>query len=468
MAISRRQFLTNAGIVTAGSLFAPSWLRNPFVRQALAQSMGNRYFVIIFLDGGNDGLNTVVPIDDGSLGTLRTAYEAARSDGVLRLAEADLLATQIGNDPQTATPLALHPGFTGLKNLYDLGKVAVVQGCGYPDPNLSHDTSRRKWQSGRPIGALPASGWVGQYLTTQYGALDIPAVTASSSIAGELNQNVTGVLGIGDLSDFGFPYDDYDVADNVAKKAVFDALYATARLSPQAIFSRVGSIGASALAATEVFPAVYDQYLSDRATWNTQYMTNRSGTKQALRDIAACIYGNVNMQTQARFFQLSNGGYDTHGDQGTTDPNSSHFRLHKEIGDAVEIFYNDLDDMGVADRCTVMVWSEFSRRIFENESGGTDHGTQGPMFVIGGSVNGGVYGNHPDVNEASLDDDGNTVYSQAAADPHRSTDFRDVYGTILKHWMNVADPSTILPLDPVGNDPDTYWRTANFDMGFLT
>ncbi|HYD48570.1 MAG TPA: DUF1501 domain-containing protein, partial [Terriglobales bacterium] len=301
-----------------------------------------------------------------------------------------------------------------------------------------------------------------------YGTLQIPAVTADRSIAAELQQTATSVLGIDDLRNFGFPYDDYDDDDNDAKDDAFAALYAAAQASAQPTFSRVGSVGSAALTAAHLYPQAYADYASDRGAWNTLYNTNRTGVKSSLRDIAACIYGCVNGQLGNRVFQLANGGYDTHGDQGTTDPTHQHYRLHKRVGDALELFFNDLEDMGVAEKVTVMVWSEFSRRVIQNDSNGTDHGTQGPMFVIGGAVNGGVYGNHPDINGAALDNNGNTIYSQAAGNPHRSTDFRDVYGTILKHWLGVPNPATILPLDSAGFDADTYWRTANFDLGFLS
>jgi uncharacterized protein (DUF1501 family) len=118
------------------------------------------------------------------------------------------------------------------------------------------------------------------------------------------------------------------------------------------------------------------------------------------------------------------------------------------------------------DRTTVLVWSEFSRRVPQNDNG-TDHGSQGPMFVIGGKVNGGVYGNHPNINDAALDDEGNTRYHHTG-DDHDSTDFRDVYGAVLKHWVNVPAPTvaTLLPTDtvPGGGDPTRYWTTADFDM----
>ena len=172
---------------------------------------------------------------------------------------------------------------------------------------------------------------------------------------------------------------------------------------------------------------------------------------------------NVN----ARFFELRNGGYDTHSDQGGGSTDSQHYKLHREVGDAIELFYEDCADMGVADKICIVTWSEFARRIEQNDNG-TDHGSQGPMFVIGGSVNGAVYGNHPNISSDALDDDGNTVYSQAADDPFRSTDFRDVYGTLLKNWLNVPE-GTILSsvLTPDVGSPGSNWTVPNFDLGFI-
>ncbi len=117
------------------------------------------------------------------------------------------------------------------------------------------------------------------------------------------------------------------------------------------------------------------------------------------------------------------------------------------------------------EKVVVMVFSEFSRRIIQNDNG-TDHGTQGPMFLLGPAVNGGVVGNHPNIDPLVVEDNnGNTVYSQAAADPFRSTDFRDVYGTILRHWINVGDPALdlILPAD-MEPDPAEYWTVRNFNL----
>ncbi|TMA80295.1 MAG: DUF1501 domain-containing protein [Deltaproteobacteria bacterium] len=470
MAITRRQFLKRSGAVSAAALLGPSLFTNPFVRRALADTIGDRYLVVLFLDGGNDGLNTVVPVDDGG-GSLRTAYEAARLTGTggLRLTPSDLGTTLIGADPNTGSQLGLHPGCTGFKQLYDAGKLAVIQGCGYPDYSLSHDQSRAIWMAGDPSTPGGAAGWVGKHLAANYVGSEIPAVCISDRIAGELRQSTTSVLAVGRLRDLGFPYDDVSGDDLAAKRAAVAALYDTAGSGTQSTIRYIGESGTATLLASESYPALDDLYVTDRSAFNDAYDTVNRSTARDLREIAKMIYGVKQgaANVHARFFQLANGGYDTHSDQGAADPAGQHYGLHKEVGDSLKVFYDDLADMGVADKVCLVVWSEFSRRVPQNDSG-TDHGSQGPMFVIGGAVTGGVYGNHPNIDPAALDDNGNTVYSQAAGG-FRSTDFRDVYGTILKHWLNVPAPtilSSVLPVD--GGDPDTQWTAPNFDMGFLT
>ena len=470
MAITRRQFLKRSSAVSAAALLGPGLFTNPFVRRAFADTIGDRYLVVLFLDGGNDGLNTVVPVDDGG-GSLRTAYEVARLTGTggLRLTPADLAGTLIGTDPNTGAQLALHPGFaTGFKPLYDLGKLAVIQGCGYPNYSLSHDESRAIWRAGDPGTNGGAPGWVGKHLAANYVGNEIPGVCIGDSVTGDFRQGTTSVLSVGRVRDLGFPYDDISSDDIAAKRAAFAALYDSAGAVAQSTIHYVGESGTSTLLASESYPALDDLYVNDRPAFNDAYDTVNKSTARDLREIAKMIYGVKNgvPNVHARFFQLSNGGYDTHSDQGAADPAGQHFGLHKELGDSIKVFYDDLADMGVADKVCLVVWSEFSRRVPQNESG-TDHGSQGPMFVVGGGVTGGVYGNHPNIDDAALDDNGNTVYAQSAGG-FRSTDFRDVYGTILKHWLNVPEPtilSSILPID--GGDPSTKWTTSNFDLGFL-
>lgn len=475
MAITRRRFLSRSGLVAAGSVLAPSLFAHPLVRRAFADTIGDRYFVVIYLDGGNDGLNTVSPIDDGSSFNLRAAYEQARDTGAggLRLSSSQLLGTPSGAPPlvdaSSGTPLGLHPGLAGLHRLYAEGKVAVIQGCGYPSYSLSHEEARAIWERAAPFGTSLPGGWLGRYLAANYGGSDIPAVNVKSTLAGEFRQSATSVLTFDNVRDFGFPYDTAFNSDRDEKRAALLALFEDAAASPQDSLSYLGNGGRATLLSSESYPALHGLYQADRASFDAAYGALGTSLALDLREMAKVIYGVSNgaPNVHARFFQATNGGYDTHSDQGGGEPDGQHTRLHREVGDAVELFYQDCVDMGVADELCILIWSEFSRRVEQNDNG-TDHGSQGPVFVIGGSVNGGVYGNHPDIRRASLERDGNTRYSQAAGDPFRSTDIRDVYGTILTRWLNMPEStvrSAVLPTD--SGNPDTRWTTPNFDLGFL-
>lgn len=473
MALTRRQFIKRTGMFAAGSFLGSSLFRNPLLQKALADTIGDRYFVVIFLDGGNDGQNTVVPIT----GALRPWYETARVTGAggLRLpGTRSLLTAGSMLDPNTGGQIGLHPGLQGLMDLYNLGKVAVVQGCGYPDYNLSHEVSANIWETADPLGTNGyGTGWMGRYLGANYGPSEIPGVCIRSSIGGEFQTNATSVLAINRLEYFGFPYDYWFTEDDSFKREAFYDLCAQAIGSPVPLIDGLGNGGRATLLSSESYPALHTDYTEDpvlsRPTFDALYSALDSSMGDAMREVAKIIYGVERgvPNVSSRFFEVRNGGYDTHSDQGTDDDDASHYQLHREVGDAIKVFYDDCADMGVADKVCVMVWSEFSRRIEQNDNG-TDHGSQGPMFVIGGKVNGGVYGNHANIEPSAIDDEGNTVYSQAPGNGFRSTDFRDVYGTILKHWLNMPPAqisSAILPADtPAPGDEDEYWTQPNFDL----
>jgi uncharacterized protein (DUF1501 family) len=225
------------------------------------------------------------------------------------------------------------------------------------------------------------------------------------------------------------------------------------------------------LLSGENYPLLDSLYETDRPTENQWYTAANSSLARDLREVAKVMYGVATGQpnVDARFFQVVNGGYDTHSGQGGAT--GFHHDLHKELGDAVRIFMEDLRTMPgtVADRTLIVVWSEFGRRVHQNHNG-TDHGSQSPMFAIGGAVNQGVYGNHPNIAPTAHDESGNTPYVQdpAIPNPYRSTDFRDVYGTILTKWLNMPDAvvlADVLAVD--GGDPEFYWTNPNFDLGFV-
>jgi uncharacterized protein (DUF1501 family) len=453
----------------AGTFVGSGLLRNPLLRKAMADVIGDRYFIVLFLDGGNDGLNTIIPYDNGG-GSLRTDYQTARGTGAggLRLLPGNLLVPSSGPamlDPNTSAQLGFHPGLAGINTLYEQGKVAVIQGCGYPDFNLSHEVSSSIWETGDPLGSLAGSnGWMGRYLlAAAYGSTDIPAVSIRPSVAREYAQNGTSVLAIQRLRNFGFPFDlDYE-DDEPLKRAAFELLYGNATGGNPSILSLLGSTGAATLLSADAYPPLHTTYRNERPTWDDMYDDLDSSTANNLREIAKIIYGVANgaPNIDARFFELRNGGYDTHSNQGAAETDGQHYSLHNEVASAIKLFYDDLADMqpGLENKVTTVLWSEFSRRVPQNDNG-TDHGSQGPMFLIGGSVNGGVYGNHPNIDPAALNNDGNTVYSQAGS--FRSTDIRDVYGSIMKGWLQLPNPAPLFPVD--SGDPADYWTVANFDM----
>lgn len=465
MSLSRRQFLSRTGLAS-GALLLPPWLGNPLVRDAAA-SAGARSLVVIHLDGGNDGLNTVTPIDDGA-GTLRTDYDANRA--LLRLPPASLLP--IGLDASTGAQLGLNPALGGIEGLFQSGACAIVQGCGYPEPRLSHDGSNRVWRTGRPVlDASDPDGWVGRAMVELgYVGTDIPAVNIGRKVAPSFRQAVTNVLAFESLDDFGFPYDLDHPGDDLAKRACFASQCQAAMSAgpPQRRF--VASTARSALEATEAFVASYE---NDRGGWVDLYDALGTAPAHDLREIAKILYG-VSLGVpgmEARLFQMSATGYDTHANQGAGDPGDRHFELLRALGDALALFYDDCADMGIVDDVLVLVWSEFGRRVKQNGNG-TDHGSVGPVLLVGGQVAGGIYGNHPDLSPGALDPQGNLAYSQDTANPHRSTDFRDVYGTVLARWLGVPEAtilSDVLPPEPAEYDPAAYWVEGHHDfaMGFL-
>lgn len=466
MRITRRNFLRGAA---AGATFGPSLFGRSLVQQALASNIGNRFLVNIFLDGGIDGFNTIVPVDDGG-GSLRTAYDDHRhtGNGGLNLDPGVLLP--VGTDPNTGATLGFHPALAGLHHLHtSRGRVAIVQGCGYPEYSLSHEVSANIWHSGNPLGAPLAGGWLGRNLERSYGASDVPAVGVDWSLPGELQQSATSVLTIKRLEWFGWPHDWERWWDRDSMRDTYDQLYATAAGSAFGELASLGATGGATLVASEAYPDLDDLYTQARPSWEEQYRGLGTSLGRDFGEVAKMIHGvsqgvpNVN----ARYFSLRQGGYDTHSDQGGSSLSGRHGSLLAELGDGLRLFYEDLEDMGLIDDVLVTIFSEFGRRAPQNDSG-TDHGSQGPMFLIGGKVQGGLSGNHPNLEEAALDEDGNPPYSQDPDDPFRSIDFRDVQGHVLESWVGLSRSEIlthILPVDP--GPAETYWTSPDFDRGII-
>ena len=478
MAITRRQFLKRDRPRHRRHASRPQPLRQPLRAPGAARrsTIGNRYLVVLFLDGGNDGLNTVIPSTTAA--ALRDAYDDARTSTDITPASADAAtldgtrhrqhrARSIGIDPDNGLRLASTTrARVGLKALYDRARSRSIQGCGYPDYSLSHEEARVIWQTGDPLGhsAYAGTGWVGRHLA---GAVrrqpDPGGQHRRLGRAASSGRPAPACSRSSACDDFGFPYDDYP-RTTIARQARRRSARSTQRRSPaaQPPAQYIGNSGHATLLSSESYPQAHGLYrptgrpaIQRRTTTSAAARRATSARSRRSSTASSRALPNVN----ARFFQVSNGGYDTHSDQGGAETNGQHYGLHAEVGDALKVFYDDLADMRQSRTASAsLVWSEFSRRIQQNDNG-TDHGSQGPMFVIGGTVVGRRLRQPSRTSTMALDDEGNTVYTQDAGRRLRSTDFRDVYGTdpqaLGQHDAGRHPAPNVLPVD--AGDPANYW-----------
>jgi uncharacterized protein (DUF1501 family) len=347
----------------------------------------DRCLVLVNLQGGNDGLNCLVPHGDPQYYQMRPTIGIAQSDVIA-------INDRIG----------FNPNMRSLKSMYDKGMVAVVQSVGYPNPDHSHFRSTEIWQTAAP-DRYEHTGWLGRYLDEA----ELPAnnlfngVAIAQVLPEVLVSNRVDVPAIARVSGYGLISD-----RSSAARSTYSQLITDTRLpftSPY--LSHVAQIEDHAQKGSEELPKLIAGYKPSGA-----YPATPLGRSLAL---AAQIAGS-NLGT--RVLYIAHGSFDTHvGQKDTQD------RLLGEFSDAVKAFYDDLAAHGIDKNVLTMTFSEFGRRIEENASRGTDHGEASPLFLIGSGVKGGLYGNYPDLSNASI---GNVRYS---------TDFRSVYATVLERWL---------------------------------
>ncbi len=349
----------------------------------------NRVLLLINLQGGNDGLNCVVPHGDPTYYQVRQNIAVAPSD-VLHI------DARVG----------LNPRMTAFKKLYDKNMVAIVQGVGYPAPDHSHFRSTEIWQTAVP-DRYEHTGWLGRYLD----GANLPADNLFNAIAlaqvlpEVLVAQKTDVPSVAALAGYGLVSD-----RNAAARRTYSELVADNRFPFQSPYlAHVAEIEDHAQRGSEELPKLIAGYTSDAA-----YPATPLGRSLAL---AAQIVGS---RSGTRVLYIQHGSFDTHVSQrGTQD------RLLGEFSDAIAAFYGDLAAHGNDTRVLTMTFSEFGRRIASNASGGTDHGEASPLFLIGGGVKGGLYGTTPDLGGVQTNM-GNLKYT---------TDFRSVYATVIERWL---------------------------------
>ncbi len=414
--ISRRDFVRGGVALVSIGTTANSLLKGTIAFAAqnprdVNTANNGKILVLVQLAGGNDGLNTVVPLGDSTYHSVRKA---------IGFKDEDLLPLGSG--------LSLAPQLSGLKGLWDAGKLAVVRGVGYPDQNYSHFKSMAIWQAGDPELKLQ-DGWLGRTLDQMESQSHDPFLgfNIGGSTPPELRGEKVAIPSVQNPAAYGFQKNG-KVVDSVndGRTATLMKLYEQyPAQSPYGVLlestveSAVSSAQQLAKAGSVYKPAV-------------EYPKTSFGS--GLSVLAEAIVGNLGM----RVGHITLGGFDTHAKE--TD---DHAKLMSELDQGLTAFYNDLAKQGRADDVLVLTWSEFGRRVQENANGGTDHGSASIMFALGNGVKQGLYGDQPSLTK--LVDNGNLSFT---------TDFRSVYSTVIDRWLGVPSEALLGKL----------WG----DLGFLT
>ncbi len=401
-AYTRRVFLQKGLTMVSAATTVPYFIQasaygltNPFdtmLTSSIAGKPQERILVVVQLGGGNDGLNTVIPFGDDDYYRARPNI-GIPANNVLRFGDAD--------------GLGLHPNLAGFKELHDNGLLSTVQGVGYPNPNRSHFTSMDIWHTADPRQPS-GNGWIGRYFDNTCNGTPEPNAAiaigreAPKAMIGQINKPVSFETAdlfrwIGkDLHEsLDKPYEEInrggDEIEGVKDGTQLEFLTRTA-LNAQIASDQIR-------AAVRIRPLV-------------EYPRNPLG--QQLQMVAAMIRAEL----PTRVYYVSMGGFDTHAGQP-----GAHANLMTQLGSAILAFTKDLKAQGNDGRVLTMTFSEFGRRVKQNASQGTDHGTAAPMFLVGPMVRPGVLGYHPSLTDL---DQGDLKFS---------VDFRSVYAAVLESWL---------------------------------
>ena len=385
MFIKRREFLQVGSLATAACM-VPNFLK-AFEKKSLVPA-GNKVLVVLQLSGGNDGLNTVIPFRNDIY------YKARPKIGIIKT-QALSLTDEVG----------LHPALTGFKDLYDDGSLGILNSVGYPNPDRSHFRSMDIWHSASESDEYLYTGWLGRYLDAQCAGCDKP--THALEIDDVLSMALKGqeAKGIA-MKD---PKRLYTTANEKYFKEIISSHH-----------DQVGEQPVDYLYKTMAETVSSADYIYRQSKLHPSASTYpRTELGKSFQTIASLIFSDIN----TKVYYVSLGSFDTHINQGGQQQ-----RLFAEMNDAISSFVNDLKSNGRFNDVLITTFSEFGRRVSQNASGGTDHGTANNMFFIGGGLKEkGVLNPLPDLNDLQ---DG---------DLKHKVDFKNVYATILKNWLNADD-----------------------------
>jgi uncharacterized protein (DUF1501 family) len=403
MPFTRREFIRGGVSAFTFSFAAPAFLSD----LARAQGTARRNLVVLYLSGGNDALSMVIPYTDAQ-------YYARRP--VLGIPAANVL--QIGSD-RAGNALGLNPRLAGLKTIFDTGKLALIQRTGYENSSRSHFQGTDIWSTANTANTQ-GPGWLGRYLDTLPSPVD-PLVAWSTvrDVPHLLQANRVGVAAIPSVAGYSFTTPN----GNTGTEAQFARQSATRIAShipvdvPHLAF--VNGTAQQAFATLDRVTAV--------GAYRPAVTYPNNGFGQALQAIAGAMVTGVG----TRVFFVQTGGFDTHAGQNTNQANGAYTNLMGTLNDGLFAFYNDLTRQGLFGDTLVLQFSEFGRRINENGSAGTDHGAASVMMVLGGGVQGGIFGTAASLRIAA----DNPTLENNSQDVRYETDFRSVYSKIIDSWL---------------------------------
>ncbi len=371
--MNRRNFLSLTGTFTGGVLLIPEFLHAFGSQNSLV--IGEQCLVFIQLNGGNDGLNTYIPYENPLYYDLRTKIAIGKE-------------AVIGKNKG----MAFHPALKDFPQMQQNGDLTILQNVGYPEPNRSHFRSQEIWQTATDSNKYISEGWLGRYLDLQ---CKEPQPTAGINLDSIDNLALKGMepntITVKNPNQFKVKTDKDD----------------TIKLSDNPQLDFVRKVANSVTEGS-------DEIQKAIAKSTTENSYPKTGLSKNLEWIARLIKGNLN----SKVYYTSLGGFDTHDNQLAIQE-----RKLTELNDAIFSFYQDLKKAQLLQNVTIVVFSEFGRRVKDNGNG-TDHGTAAPMFIIGGNNKGTVLGKNPNLSDL---DNGDLKYE---------IDFRSVYATLLQHKMN--------------------------------
>ncbi len=411
--MKRRDFLRH----TIPSVLIPSLipgfsfralLASPFTKPTDPAMESDRVLVLVQLSGGNDGLNTVIPLE------FYEAYQAARTN--IAIPQNKIL--KLNGYEQTG----LNPAMPELQNLFNEGKLTIVQGVSYPQPNFSHFRATDIWLTGADPGQVLPTGWAGRYLNEQYPRFpeDYPNPTMPDPLAIQVGSLVSPALQ-GPLLTMGMaisnPAGFYDLINDKA------GMVPDTRAGDQIAYIREMSL------KTDQYAGVIKKAAQKVTRQSDKYpAAGKNPLADQLKIVARLVAGGL----RTKIYLVSMGGFDTHAKQTETADTTTgnHAKLLAKLSEAIGAFQDDLALLQVGNRVMGMTFSEFGRRIRSNASGGTDHGAAAPVFIFGNAVVAGIVGSNPPLpSNATVNDNVAMQY-----------DFRAIYASFLEKWF-ALDPS---------------------------